>query len=87
MQAAATDSNRDGRWTNGGTLHIPNVETDWTSQSDSQVTKVQVIQDAIHYFNRDGTEGRPSDAATNDAFAVVAKFRSSWKVVDTGVIR
>jgi hypothetical protein len=59
----------------------------WNAGETAHQTKVQVIQEAITYYNADGTEGRPADAATNDAFVIVASFESTWKVVDTGVIR
>ena len=87
MQRAATDSYRDGRWIVGGALHVPIVDMKWVPGDVSHSARAQVIQDAIVYYNADGTEGRPADAATNDAFVVVAQFGTSWKVVDTGVIR
>ncbi|MFJ4264836.1 DUF6318 family protein [Paenarthrobacter nicotinovorans] len=87
MQEAATDSFRDGRWIVGGTLHASNIELDWNPDELSHKTKVQVVQDAISYYNPDATEGRPADKPTNDAFIIVSQFSGSWKVVDTGVIR
>ncbi|WP_035761109.1 DUF6318 family protein [Paenarthrobacter nicotinovorans] len=87
MQRAATDSYRDGRWIVGGAIHVPTVDMKWVPDDISHTARAQVIQDAIVYYNADGTEGRPADAPTNDAFVVVAQFGTSWKVVDTGVIR
>lgn len=87
MQEAATDSYRDGRWTVGGKLHLATVEMDWRPDDTPHLARAQVIQDAISYYNADGTEGRPADAATNDAFVILAEFHTAWKVVDTGVIR
>ncbi|GAA3268825.1 DUF6318 family protein [Paenarthrobacter aurescens] len=87
MQKAAVDSYRDGRWIAGGTLHLATVEMDWDADTSPHLSRAQVIQDAISYYNADGTEGRPSDAATNDTFVILAEFETAWKVVDTGVIR
>ena len=83
----AQDGNRDGRWLVGGAVRIPALDIEWESGQESQRARVQVVQDAINYYNPDGTEGRPSDPPTNDAFVVTASFDSAWKVVDTGVIR
>lgn len=84
---AAQDSNRDGRWLVGGDVLIPTLDIEWESGQKHQQARVQVVQNAITYYNPDGTEGRPSDPATNDAFVVTANFASTWKVADTGVIR
>lgn len=87
FQKASTDSYKNGRWLVGGTVHIPRIEIVWDAAGNNHQARVQVIQDAINYYNADGTEGRPADAETNDAFVVVATFQTTWKVVDTGVIR
>ncbi|MEJ1116443.1 DUF6318 family protein [Paenarthrobacter sp. CCNWLY172] len=87
LNEASIDSYKNGRWMVGGKMRTPTVEVDWDPQEASHVARVQVIQDAIAYYNEDGTEGRPSDVATNDVFVVVASFQTGWKVVDTGVIR
>lgn len=71
----------------GGKVRTPRIEVVWNAGQTTHQAKVQVIQEAIAYYNADGTEGRPADAATNDAFVVVASFETTWKVVDTGVIR
>ncbi|MBT2587708.1 hypothetical protein J7I86_18015 [Arthrobacter sp. ISL-95] len=84
---AAADSSKNGRWIVGGKVRTPRIDVAWNDGDTGQQAKVQVIQEAITYFNADGTEGRPADPATNDAFVVVANFESTWKVVDTGVIR
>ncbi|WP_254779958.1 DUF6318 family protein [Arthrobacter sp. cf158] len=84
---AALDSSKNGRWIVGGKVRTPRIEIAWNAGHTTQQAKVQVIQEAITYYNADGTEGRPADPATNDAFAVVASFETTWKVVDTGVIR
>ncbi|WP_253951301.1 DUF6318 family protein [Paenarthrobacter sp. CM16] len=86
-QKAAVDGARNGRWIVGGKVRIPKMEITWNPDQPTQQAKVQVVQEAIAYYNSDGSEGRPADAATNDAFIVVASFASAWKVVDTGVIR
>ncbi|WP_238324966.1 DUF6318 family protein [Paenarthrobacter nicotinovorans] len=86
-QQASVDGARNGRWIVGGKVRIPKIEISWNAERVTQQVKVQVIQDAIAYYNADGTEGRPADAATNDAFIVVASFGSAWKVMDTGVVR
>ncbi|MFJ6537302.1 DUF6318 family protein [Paenarthrobacter sp. NPDC091711] len=82
-----TDSYVNGRWMAGGRIQIPTVELDWKADDPSHLAKIQVIQDAIAYYNADGTEGRPASAATNSAFVFVARFQASWKVVEIGVIR
>ena len=82
-----TDSYVNGRWMVGGRIQIPTMELDWKADGTSHMAKVQLIQDAIAYYNSDGTEGRPSSAATNSAFVFVARFQTSWKVVEIGVIR
>ena len=87
FQKAALDSSKDGRWIVGGKISTPRIEVAWNSAGTTHQAKVQVIQQAITYYNADGTEGRPADAATNDAFVIVARFDSTWKVVDTGVVR
>ncbi|MGF4043904.1 DUF6318 family protein [Paenarthrobacter nitroguajacolicus] len=87
FQNAAVDSSKNGRWIVGGKVSIPRIEMAWNAGETAHQAKVQVIQEAITYYNADGTEGRPADAATNDAFVIVASFESTWKVVDTGVIR
>ncbi|WP_026005492.1 DUF6318 family protein [Arthrobacter sp. M2012083] len=87
FQYAAVDSSKNGRWVVGGKVSTPRIEIAWNAGQTTHQAKVQVIQEAITYYNADGTEGRPADAATNDAFVVVASFETSWKVVDTGVIR
>ncbi|WP_405473544.1 DUF6318 family protein [Paenarthrobacter ilicis] len=84
---ASTDSNRNGRWISGGEISTPKVDITWDTSSATQQATVQVVQESIKYYNADGTEGRPADPATNDAFSVVASFQSTWRVVDTGVIR
>lgn len=86
-QKASVDGARNGRWIVGGKVRIPKIEITWDAGQATQQARVQVIQDAIAYYNADGSEGRPADAATNDAFIVVASYESDWKVVDTGVIR
>ncbi|WP_284978845.1 DUF6318 family protein [Arthrobacter sp. fls2-241-R2A-200] len=87
FQKATTDSYKNGRWMVGGAVLTPNIDIAWDPQERRHLSTVQVVQDAIHYYNSDGTEGRPADPATNDAFAVVAIFQPSWQIVDTGVIR
>lgn len=87
MEEAASDSYREGRWMVGGALHLSNVEMDWKPEELSHLARAQVVQDKISYFNADGSAGRPSDIATNDAFVILTQFSDSWKVVDTGVIR
>lgn len=87
FQKAATDGHLNGRWLVGGSVMVPSIQITWNPTETSHQARVQVIQDAISYFNPDGTEGRPSDPPSNDAFVVVANFHAEWKVVDTGVIR
>ena len=87
FQKASTDSYKNGRWMVGGHMDVPAMEVEWDSRTTSTVVRVQVIQDAISYRNADGSEGRAPEAATNDAFVLVATFEAGWKVVDTGVLR
>ncbi|MDR6986730.1 hypothetical protein J2Y66_001200 [Paenarthrobacter nitroguajacolicus] len=87
FQNAALDGSRDGRWIVGGKVRTPRIEVSWNSGKTTHQVKAQVIQEAITYYSADGTEGRPADPATNDAFVMVASFDSKWKVVDTGVLR
>ncbi|MGA8790637.1 MAG: DUF6318 family protein [Paenarthrobacter sp.] len=82
-----TDSYISGRWMAGGRIRVPTVEIDWNADGPSHLAKVQLIQDAIAYYNADGTEGRPASAATNSAFLFIARFQTSWKVVEIGVLR
>ncbi|MCT9870444.1 DUF6318 family protein [Paenarthrobacter aurescens] len=87
FQKAALDGSRDGRWIVGGKVSTPRIDVSWNSGEATHQANVQVIQEAITYYNADGTEGRPADPATNDAFVIAASFDSTWKVVDIGVIR
>jgi hypothetical protein len=82
-----TDSYVNGRWMAGGRIQIPTMELEWNADDPSQMAKLQLIQDAIAYYNADGTEGRPASPGTNSAFVFVARFQTSWKVVEIGVIR
>lgn len=81
------DSYINGRWMAGGRIRIPTIELGWKADDPSQLATVQLIQDAIAYYNADGSEGRPASGATNSAFVFVARFQTSWKVVEIGVIR
>ncbi|NHW46633.1 hypothetical protein HAV21_06980 [Paenarthrobacter sp. MSM-2-10-13] len=78
----------DGRWIVGGKLTTPVIDVSWNSpESGTYSAKVQVIQDAIQYFDADGTKGPEDSAATNTADAVFAKYvDGAWKVVDYGSI-
>ncbi|WP_254186839.1 DUF6318 family protein [Paenarthrobacter aromaticivorans] len=87
MMEASIQGYKTGRWMVGGTFQVPAIEMDWQPDEASHLSRVQVIQDAISYFNSDGSQGRPADIATNDVFVVVAQFQTTWKVVDTGVVR
>lgn len=87
FQKAATDGHINGRWLVGGTVTLPSIQINWNQAETNHQATIQVIQDAISYYNADGTEGRPMDPPSNDAFVVIAKYEAEWKVVDTGVIR
>lgn len=87
FQKAATDGHMNGRWLVGGSVTLPSIEINWNPTETNHQATVQVIQDAVSYYNADGTEGRPADPPSNDAFVVIANFHTEWKVVDTGVIR
>ena len=63
------------------------VELDWNVDDPKHLARVQLIQDAITYYNLDGTEGRPASPQSNGAFVFIAQFGGSWKVVEIGVLR
>ncbi|MET3903245.1 DUF6318 family protein [Paenarthrobacter sp. 4246] len=86
LRESAEDGYTDGRWLMGGKISVPVVEVLWRDDS-IQSAKVQVIQQQIDYYNADGSIGRSSSEASNDAFAFFAKYvNDSWIVVDLGVI-
>ncbi|WP_232481444.1 DUF6318 family protein [Arthrobacter sp. YN] len=86
LRESAEDGYTDGRWLTGGKISVPVVEVLWRDNS-IQSAKVQVIQQQIDYYNADGSIGRSSSEASNDAFALFAKYvDGSWIVVDLGVI-
>lgn len=88
IEKGISDSHVKGRWSVGGNISIPVVEPIWAQGAIVQQAKVQVIQKQIDYFNSDGTPGRPSEAATNTAFGLFARFGSvGWTVTDLGVIK
>ncbi|MFI2566426.1 DUF6318 family protein [Paenarthrobacter sp. NPDC018779] len=86
-QKASSDGYTNGRWLVGGRVHLPTVNVIWNVEEDEHQATVQVVQEAVSYYNADGSPGRLSDPPSNDAFVIVATFQSGWKVVDTGVIR
>ncbi|MFJ4169976.1 DUF6318 family protein [Paenarthrobacter sp. NPDC089714] len=87
FQRASSDGYTNGRWLVGGRVHLPSVNVIWNVEDEEHQATVQVVQDAVSYYNADGSPGRLSDPPSNDAFVIVASFQSGWKVVDTGVIR
>ncbi|MDD7834686.1 DUF6318 family protein [Paenarthrobacter sp. AB444] len=77
----------EGRWMAGGRLVTPRVDVTWNSNPDRiQSAKVQVIQEAIQYYDAGGTKGQADSAATNTADAVFAKYGDGWQVTDYGSI-
>ncbi|WP_454809294.1 DUF6318 family protein [Paenarthrobacter nitroguajacolicus] len=78
----------DGRWMAGGRLTTPVIEVAWDdSESTTYSARVQVIQEAIQYFDAGGAKGQEDSAATNTADAVFAKYLgNAWKVTDYGTI-
>ncbi len=78
----------DGRWMAGGKLTTPVIDVMWNSPATGTYSaKVQVIQEAIQYFDGGGTKGQKDSAATNTADAVFAKYMDgAWQVVDYGSI-
>ncbi|MFJ4026863.1 DUF6318 family protein [Paenarthrobacter sp. NPDC089989] len=77
----------DGRWLVGGRITIPTVEVLWNGGSDSQVAKVQVLQEEIRYFRSDGSSRPEISEASNTAEAVKATFQNGfWRVIDNGLI-
>ncbi|MFJ4210963.1 DUF6318 family protein [Paenarthrobacter sp. NPDC089675] len=78
----------EGRWIVGGRLQIPSIEVAWPSKAaDSTTAKVQVIQEAIQYFDSSGVKGQKDSPPTNTADAVFAAFQNgSWHVTNYGAI-
>ncbi|WP_024819263.1 DUF6318 family protein [Arthrobacter sp. 31Y] len=87
IEKGISDSHINGRWSVGGNISVPVIESIWLDGAATQQAKVQVIQDRIDYFNADGTPGRASETATNSAFGLFATYGSSgWTVTDLGLI-
>ncbi|MEO3941369.1 DUF6318 family protein [Paenarthrobacter nicotinovorans] len=87
LKESGEDGYIDGRWLVGGRISVPVIEVQWASGDATQWSKVQVIQEAISYYNADGTTGRASDGTTNDAFALFAKYvEGQWAVTDLGLL-
>ena len=84
----AIDANyANGSWLVGGRIAIPRIEVLWQAGADSQVAKVQVIQEEIGYLDADATVRQRASAASNTAEAVRATFRNgAWQVIDNGLI-
>ncbi|WP_369745326.1 DUF6318 family protein [Paenarthrobacter sp. AMU7] len=78
----------DGRWMAGGTLETPVIDVVWNeSGSGVSSAKVQVIQEAIQYFDADGTKGQSDSVGTNTADALFTTYMSgAWKVTNYGTI-
>jgi hypothetical protein len=86
LQESGEDGYKNGRWLAGGKISVPAIEMQWTADT-LKTAKVQVIQNQIDYYNADGSIGRPRSEASNDAFALFARFDDgAWTVVDLGVI-
>jgi hypothetical protein len=87
IEKGINDSYINGRWSVGGNISLPAIEPIWVMDANVQQSKVQVVQKQIEYFNPDGTVGRPSEPASNSAFALLATHKTAgWMVVDLGVI-
>ncbi|MBP2267773.1 hypothetical protein J3A64_003237 [Pseudarthrobacter sp. PvP004] len=87
IEKGISDSHINGRWSVGGKISVPAVESIWVDGAIVQQAKVQVIQEQIDYFNAEGTPGRASEKATNSAFGLVATYGSSgWTVTNLGLI-
>ncbi|MFI2566365.1 DUF6318 family protein [Paenarthrobacter sp. NPDC018779] len=87
LQESGEDGYVKGRWLAGGQITVPVIEVQWQASKDTQWSKVQVIQQAINYYNADGSVGRARDEASNDAFALIARFTvSGWTVTDLGLL-
>ncbi|WP_308196382.1 DUF6318 family protein [Paenarthrobacter sp. TYUT067] len=87
IEKGISDSHIHGRWSVGGSISIPAIESLWLDGARNQQAKVQVIQEQIDYFNADGTPGRASEAATNSAFGLFATYGSAgWTVTNLGII-
>ncbi|WP_238703273.1 DUF6318 family protein [Arthrobacter sp. TS-15] len=86
LQESGEDGYVNGRWLAGGKITVPAIELQWTADA-LKSAKVQVIQEQIDYYNADGSIGRTRSEASNDAFALFARFADgAWTVVDLGVI-
>ena len=87
LQESGEDGYTKGRWLAGGKISVPVIEVQWGAADGDQWAKVQVVQEAINYYNADGTAGRASDEHSNDAFALFATFADDkWTVVDLGLL-
>ncbi|MGP0223652.1 DUF6318 family protein [Paenarthrobacter sp. NCHU4564] len=87
MVELTLESYESGRWISGGKLSTGAFLIEGESLVPHSHARIQVMQDEIHYYNANGSEGRPSDAATNDVFLVIAAFEGEWKVTQSGVLR
>ncbi|MFW0773824.1 DUF6318 family protein [Paenarthrobacter nitroguajacolicus] len=77
----------DGRWLVGGRISIPSIEVLWQNGADSQVAKIQVIQEEILYFDANARVSQQASEASNTAEAVKVTFKSgNWHVIDNGLI-
>ncbi|WP_026548368.1 DUF6318 family protein [Paenarthrobacter nicotinovorans] len=87
IEKGISDSHINGRWSVGGSISIPVIESTWANGTANQQAMVQVIQEQIDYYNADGTLGRASEAATNSAFGLLATHGSNgWTVTDLGIL-
>ncbi|MCX8455899.1 DUF6318 family protein [Paenarthrobacter ureafaciens] len=78
----------ENRWIVGGRLTTPTVEIAWDADGlQPQSAKVQVIQEAIQYFDADGAKGQEDSPSTNTADAVFSRFEDdAWRVTDYGAL-
>ncbi|WP_223944504.1 DUF6318 family protein [Arthrobacter sp. StoSoilB20] len=87
-EASVNLNYKAGRWMAGGTLKTPVIDVLWNeSESGAISAKVQVIQEAIQYFDADGSKGQNDSAGSNTADALFASYTGgAWKVTNYGTI-
>lgn len=78
----------ENRWIAGGRLTTPTIEISWEADGlKPHAAKVQVLQEAIQYFDAPGAKGQEDSPSTNTADAVFSRFENNaWRVTDYGAI-
>lgn len=86
-QESVRSNTINGRWLAGGRLSTPVIEVDWNEGENVQSARVQVIQEAIQYFDAETVKGQDDSVKTNTADAVFAKYGDgAWLITDYGTL-